>query len=122
MIDDDRLQKPLAALSQIYAGFIGALEERRRSTLRQSTARLQRQAALLRREAERLEKRLGEDHETVLAIAAAAEDVQAIETHDRQSVKRAEQWPRVARTANRSPAKWRGWNASAGHDERPKPR
>jgi hypothetical protein len=98
MIDDDRFQKPLAALGQIYTGFIGALEEQRRQTLRQSTARMERQAALLRREAERLEKRLGPDHPDVLAIAAAAEDARLVETHDRRALKRAEQWPRVEET------------------------
>ena len=67
MIDNDRSKEPLAALGQIYAGFIGALEQQRRETLRQSTARLRRQATLLRQEADRLEKTLGSDHPDVLA-------------------------------------------------------
>jgi hypothetical protein len=92
---DNPLQEPLAALNQIFAGFLGVLEQGRRETLQRSTAASSRQASTLRREADRLEKTLGPDHPDVVAVAAAAEDARLIATHDRQVVERAEKWPRV---------------------------
>jgi hypothetical protein len=92
---ENPLREPLAALSQIFNGFVGALEQERRDALRRSAAGRRQEAALLRNEAERLAKQLGADHPAVLEIAAAAEDARLLAAHDRVALERAEKWPRV---------------------------